>query len=90
MPGPREQIDLTIHWKGGKHTELVIPRNRTGQHRRVTDRAIVDVVRDLARVQPDQHIARVLNRLGYRTGSGQHMDGAAGAESAALSPDSGL
>jgi hypothetical protein len=48
----------------------VIPRNRTGQHRRVTDRAIVDVVRDLARVQPDQHIARVLNRLGYRTGAG--------------------
>jgi len=36
----------------------------------VTDRAIVDVMRDLARVQPDQHIARVLNRLGYRTGAG--------------------
>ena len=69
-PGAREQIALTIHWKGGKHTAPVIPRNRTGQHRRVTDRAIVDVVRDLARVQPDQHIARVLNRLGYRTGAG--------------------
>jgi excisionase family DNA binding protein len=70
VPGPRDQIELTIHWKGGTHTVLVIARNRTGQHRRVTDRAIVDVVRDLARVQPDQHIARVLNRLGYRTGAG--------------------
>jgi excisionase family DNA binding protein len=27
-------------------------------------------VRELARAQPDQHIARVLNRLGYRTGAG--------------------
>jgi excisionase family DNA binding protein len=69
LPGTREQIELTIHWKGGKHTQLVIPRNRTGQHRRSTDRAVVDVVRDLARAQPDAHIARVLNRLGYRTGA---------------------
>lgn len=63
------QLVLIIHWKGGKHTRLVIPRNRKGQHRYVTDRAIVDVVRELARAQPDQHIARVLNRLGYRTGA---------------------
>jgi excisionase family DNA binding protein len=70
VPGPRDQIELTIHWKGGKHTQLVLPRNRTGQHRRSTDRAVVDVVRDLARAQADGDIARVLNRLGYRTGAG--------------------
>jgi DNA invertase Pin-like site-specific DNA recombinase len=64
------QLALIIHWKGGKHTRLVIRRNRKGQHRYVTDRAVVDVVRELARAQPDQHIARVLNRLGYRTGAG--------------------
>lgn len=28
---PREQIELTIHSNGGKHTHLVVPRNRTGQ-----------------------------------------------------------
>jgi len=48
----------------------VLPRNRTGQHRRSTDRAVVEVVRDLARAQSDGDIARVLNRLGYRTGVG--------------------
>src|SRR5262249_31061432 len=69
LPGAREQIELTIHWKGGRHTPLVIPHNRTGQHRRSTDRAVVDVVRDLARAQSDGDIARVLNRLGYRTGA---------------------
>ncbi len=63
-------LDLLIHWKGGKHTRLQVPRNRTGQHRRCTDRAVVEVVRDLARRVPDAQIARLLNRLGYRTGAG--------------------
>ena len=63
-------IELLIHWKGGKHTRLQVPRNRTGQHRRCTDRAVVEVVRDLARRVPDAQIARLLNRLGYRTGAG--------------------
>jgi excisionase family DNA binding protein len=69
IDSPTPQLALIIHWKGGKHTRLVIRRNRKGQHRYVTDRAVVDVVRELARAQPDQHIARVLNRLGYRTGA---------------------
>jgi hypothetical protein len=64
------QLALIIHWKGGKHSRLVIRRNRKGQHRYATDRAVVDVGRELAHAQPDQHIARVLNRLGYRTGAG--------------------
>ncbi|MGH7267399.1 MAG: helix-turn-helix domain-containing protein, partial [Candidatus Rokuibacteriota bacterium] len=69
-PAPQPQIECLIHWQGGKHSQLVIPRNRTGHHRRCTDRAIVDVVRDLARSLADAGIARVLNRLGYRTGAG--------------------
>ncbi len=70
VPAPQPQIELVVHWKGGKHTQLVIPRNTTGHHRYCTDRAVVDVVRDLARSTPDAGIARVLNRLGYRTGAG--------------------
>jgi DNA invertase Pin-like site-specific DNA recombinase len=68
ITGARPQVGLLIHWKGGTHTQLVIARNRTGQHGRTTDRAVVDVVRALARSLPDAHIGRVLNRLGYRTG----------------------
>lgn len=63
-------LELLIHWKGGKHTRLRVLRNRSGQHRRCTDRAVVEVVRDLARRVPDAQIARLLNRLGYRTGAG--------------------
>jgi excisionase family DNA binding protein len=68
---PNERgIELLIHWTGGTHTRVHVPRNRPGQHRRCTDRAVVEVVRDLARRVPDAQIARILNRLGYRTGAG--------------------
>jgi hypothetical protein len=63
-------LELLIHWKGGQHTRLPVPRNRSGQHRRCTDRAVIEVVRELARRVPDAQIARLLNRLGYRTGAG--------------------
>jgi DNA invertase Pin-like site-specific DNA recombinase len=69
-PPDARTLDLLIHWKGGKHTRVTVARNRTGQHRRCTDRAVIDVVRDLARRVPDAQIARLLNRLGYRTGAG--------------------
>jgi DNA invertase Pin-like site-specific DNA recombinase len=62
------QITLTVHWKGGKHTQLVVRKNRAGGHRYCTDREIIDVVRELARSLADGEIARILNRLGYRTG----------------------
>jgi len=62
------QVTLVVHWKGGKHTQLVVRKNRPGGHRYCTDRAVIEVVRDLARSLPDGEIARILNRLGYRTG----------------------
>ena len=63
-------VELVIHWQGGKHSRLRVPRNRPGQHRHCTDREVVEVVRDLARSLSDGRIALVLNRLGYRTGAG--------------------
>src|SRR6266851_1536610 len=59
---PAEQaVDLVIHWKGGKHTMLRVARNRLGRHRRCTDTAVVDVVRELARVQPDGPFDSLVN-----------------------------
>jgi len=69
-PATERSLDVLIHWAGGKHTRLRVPRNRTGQHRRCTAREVVEVVRDLAPRVPDAQIARILNRLGYRTGAG--------------------
>lgn len=68
-PATERTLDVLVHWAGGTHTRLRVPRNRTGEHRRCTAREVVDVVRDLARQLPDAQIARILNRLGYRTGA---------------------
>jgi len=65
------EVVMWLHWAGGVHTELRIPRNRTGQHRHGTDREVVDLVRDLANVCQDLDIARILNRLGHHTGFGK-------------------
>lgn len=64
------RVVLRLHWSGGVHTELTFPRNQTGKHRRCTDRQVVDLVRDLAKVCDDVAITAILNRLGYRTGVG--------------------
>jgi DNA invertase Pin-like site-specific DNA recombinase len=63
-----ESHHVRLHWAGGVHTELRVLRNKTGQHRRSTDRTVIDLVRDLAKVCPDKAIAAILNRLGYKTG----------------------
>ena len=65
------RITMWLHWCGGVHTQLVIPKNRTGQHRHKTDRGVVELIRELAKVCDDPSIAAILNRLGYRTGTGK-------------------
>jgi DNA invertase Pin-like site-specific DNA recombinase len=64
------EIALAIHWKGGVHTELRLPRRRRGQSGSHTSGEIVEAVRVLANVGNDQLIAGVLNRNGLRTGRG--------------------
>jgi DNA invertase Pin-like site-specific DNA recombinase len=61
---------LQIHWAGGLHTELCVPRNKTGMHRRMASGEVLELVRELAKVCDDKTIAGVLNRLGFRTGQG--------------------
>lgn len=65
-----DRIELLLHWCGGDHTRLDVPRARTGEHRWRTDAQVEEIVRALARQLPDKAIAAVLNRLGKRTGRG--------------------
>jgi len=64
------EIVLVIHWKGGLHTEVRVPRRRRGQNSTHTAPATLDAVRSLVRICPDAFIANVLNRNGLRTGRG--------------------
>lgn len=63
------EIVLLVHWMGGAHTELRLPRRRRGQ-RNSTPLETVEAVRQLALVATDDTIAGVLNRNGLRTGNG--------------------
>jgi hypothetical protein len=63
------EVILVIHWQGGVHTELRLPRRRRGSCT-ATAKDIVAAVRSLARICDDDAIAGVLNRNGLRTGMG--------------------
>ena len=58
-----------IHWVGGVHTELRLPKRRRGQ-RNATPDDIVDAVRQLVLIANDDLIAGILNRNGLTTGHG--------------------
>jgi DNA invertase Pin-like site-specific DNA recombinase len=64
------EVILVIHWKGGVHTELRLPRRRRGQNSTHTSKEILESVRVLARICSDRLIANVLNRNGLQTGRG--------------------
>lgn len=65
------EVQLLLHWRGGDHTQLRFAKVRTGQHRFVTDANAIELVRGLARQQPDAMIASILNRNGNRTAHGE-------------------
>ena len=69
MPTAGEVL-LIIHWKGGVHTELRLPRRRRGQNATHTSKDVVEAIRVLARICPDDLLANVLNRNGLLTGRG--------------------
>lgn len=62
------RIHMVVRWAGGQHARLSVRKKRKGQHRYTTDRKVVEIARELAAMLPDGQIARVLNRLGLKTG----------------------
>jgi DNA invertase Pin-like site-specific DNA recombinase len=63
------EILLVIHWIGGVHTELRLPKRQRGQ-RNATSKDVVEAVRSIARVCSDEVIAGTLNRNAFVTGNG--------------------
>jgi DNA invertase Pin-like site-specific DNA recombinase len=64
------EVMLLIHWQGGVHTELRIPRRRRGQNSAQTPKDLIEAVRVLARICSDDVLASTLNRNGLLTGRG--------------------
>ena len=65
-----DRIELVVHWRGGDHTQLSVPKNRPGRHRWSTASSVEELIRTLARQQTDSAIAATLNRCSLRTTKG--------------------
>jgi DNA invertase Pin-like site-specific DNA recombinase len=63
-------IQMVLHWRGGDHTALKLKMNGAGKHRWTVPENTLSLIRELARLMPDQQIARLLNRAGKPTGRG--------------------
>jgi len=62
-------IVLVVHWIGGAHSEIRLPRRRRGQ-RNSTSADVIAAVRQLVLIADDDLIAGILNRNGLVTGNG--------------------
>jgi DNA invertase Pin-like site-specific DNA recombinase len=63
------EIVLVVHWMGGIHSEMRLPRRRRGQ-RNSTSADVIAAVRHLVLIANDDLIAGILNRNGLVTGHG--------------------
>ena len=63
------EIVLLVHWVGGVHSEIRLPKRRRGQ-RTSTSADLIAAVRQLVLIASDDLIAGILNRNGLVTGYG--------------------
>ena len=65
------EIVLKIHWRGGQHSELRVPKPKSGEHGCRTADEAVAVIDTMATRWSDEDIAATLNRMGLPTGQGK-------------------
>jgi hypothetical protein len=69
-----EEIVLTLHWHGGRHTEVRVAKATRGRTRRCTEEDAIELVRRMAGRWTDHAIATALNKMGSHTGAGNHWN----------------
>ncbi len=62
---------LLVHWTGGRHSEVRVPRVKTGRYPRDMAPTAVDALRKLAGHWPDRELAVSLNRMRCKTNDGE-------------------
>jgi hypothetical protein len=65
------EVILTIHWRGGQHSQLRVRKPRSGEHGCRTPEEALAVMRSMASRWSDEDIAASLNRMGMHTGQGK-------------------
>jgi Transposase DDE domain len=65
------ELILTIHWRGGQHSQLRVRKPKSGEHGCRTREEALAVMRSMATRWSDDDIATTLNRMGMPTGQGK-------------------
>ena len=65
------EVVLTIHWRGGQHSQLRVRKPKSGEHSCRTSDEAVAVIQNMAGRWSDREIAASLNRMGMPTGQGK-------------------
>ncbi len=65
------QVVLTLHWIGGRHTEVRVARVRTGRYPEDRHPSPVEVIRKLGGHFPDRELAVTMNRMRCKTADGK-------------------
>jgi excisionase family DNA binding protein len=66
----KKTLRALIHWQGGQHTELQVRKRKPGEHRWKAEEGTLALIRQLARLMSDKHIAAQLNRMGMTSSKG--------------------
>ncbi|XP_014680227.1 PREDICTED: uncharacterized protein y4bA/y4pH-like, partial [Priapulus caudatus] len=67
----KQLLSFIIHWQGGSHTDLIIPRPLPANQGHKTKAEDLELIRKMAIRYNDAEIAMVLSRLGRKTGKGK-------------------
>jgi DNA invertase Pin-like site-specific DNA recombinase len=65
-----QELQMIIHWHGGCHTAVNLPKPHSGAVAHKTALEDLELITQMARRYRDDEIARVLSKLGRRTGKG--------------------
>ena len=66
----KKTLRVLLHWQGGQHTEIILRKRKTGEHRWKTGQDTLDLIQQLARLMSDKQIAAQLNRMGVKSAKG--------------------
>jgi DNA invertase Pin-like site-specific DNA recombinase len=62
---------VTVHWSGGRHTEIRVARRRSGLYPEDQHPSPVEVIRKLGGQWPDRELAVTMNRMRCKASDGQ-------------------
>jgi DNA invertase Pin-like site-specific DNA recombinase len=65
-----QRLNFTLHWEGGSHTCFEMDKPHSGAKQRKTREEDLSIIQQMAPRYQDEDIARVLGKLGRRTGAG--------------------